>query len=733
MSFVRWLRKNNMKLMAIVVIVLMFVFVAGDFLAGWGRRQANTRTVGYLGKQAITNDKMMAARQELDLLRMLRADDLLRAQDLQGVFLAELLFTNERGSAELYNRIKSTIRRNLYAISSKQIDDIYRRQLPPHIYWYCLKTEAQRAGIAIPNDQVGELLGKAIPQLFKGQTYSGFMSAMMSQQRLVESDILSTMGELLAVLQYAQMMCSDGALTNRQIRVEAADQQESLDAELVEFDAKVFAKNQEPPGDEAIRQHFDKYKAFAPGSVSEKNPYGFGYELPPLVRLEYIAVKLQDVQKIVTPPTQDEVGDYYERNKADLYTEQVRSDPNDPNSAPVSKTKSFAEVADTISKQLQTQKINAKADAIMQNARTLTEAGLGDLDTQTATTEQFKAKAGDYEAVANQLSKKYKIKVYAGRTGLLSPTDVQMDDYLGMLFVRGNAQNPVRLGQVVFGVQGLEASELGPFDVPRPKLYQNIGPAKDLMSGTAATAQRIEVLVRVVEAHKAAEPENVDVTFSTQSLQLDPNEQKPEEHTYSVKQKVVEDLKNLAAMTTAHARAEEFLTMAGKDGWEKATGAFESLYGEKDPNKPDVFRLQNLVGLRRMSQTTLQTLAMQWQGDPAMKRALNDTRKNQLFVDKLYALVPADANTAKTLPIVEFKPDMQYLAINNITVKQLWKQDFEKTKAMQVFREEHAQAESLAVIHFNPENILRRMHFRRAGPNGKPIEPNAPTQSEAAS
>jgi len=215
-------------------------------------------------------------------------------------------------------------------------------------------------------------------------------------------------------------------------------------------------------------------------------------------------------------------------------------------------------------------------------------------------------------------------------------------------------------------------------------------------------------------------------------LQFDPNEQKPAETTYSVKEKVVEDLKNLAAMETAKAKAEEFMALAGKEGWEKAISTIEDLYGEKDPNKPDVFKMQNLVGLRRMSQATLDALAIQWQGDPAMTRSLSDSRKNRLFVDKLYSLVPADANTAAGLPaVVEFKPDMQYLVIKNVSVTPLWKEDYDKTRAMQVFREEHAQAQSLVAIHFNPENIIKRMHFRHAGPDGKPVEPNAP-KSEAA-
>jgi len=731
MSLVRWLRKNNMKLMAVVVIALMFIFVAGDFIQR-GNRQTSTQVVGYIGTQKITNYDLYVARGELELLRSLRADDLLRAQDLQGVFLAELLFSDQRGSPALMSRVKSAIRRNLYAISDKQINDIYRRQAPPHALWFCLQNEARRAGIGIPNDQAGELLGQAIPQLFGGQTYSQFMTALMGRQGIPEQQILATLGELLAVWQYAQMMCVNEGLTRQQVMVEAAAERETIDAQLVEFEAKLFAATGEAPGQEQVQQHFDKYKTFVAGAISEENPYGFGYKLPARASLEYIAVKLDDVRTIVTPPTQDDVGDYYNRNKEELFSEQVRSDPNDPNSELVTRTRSFAEVAGTISKQLLSEKISAKADGILQEARTLTEAG--QTDAAGAAAQQPEAKPGDYDAAAKKLSEKHKIKVYTGRTGLLSAAEMQMDEYLGALFLRGYGQSPVGLSQVVFAVDELGASELGPFDVPKPQINENIGPVKDLMTAAVGSSRRIVAVVRVIEAHKAAEPESLDVTFSTRGLQFDPNEQKSKEDTYSVKEKVAEDLKKLAAMDTAKARAEEFVTLAGKEGWDKALSTFEERYGEKDPNKPDVFKLQNLTGLRRMSLATLEALTIQGQGEPSAAFFLNESRKSRLFMDKLCELVPADANTAEALPVVmEFKPDLRYFAIKDISVKRLWKEDYEQAKPMQLFGEEHAQAQGLAAIHFNPENIVKRMGFKWTESDAGTADANAPTDSEAAS
>jgi hypothetical protein len=720
-----------MKVMAVVVVVLMFGFVAGDFLSRWGG-QTRTEAVAHIGKRRITNYDLYAARQELELLRMLRADDLLRAQDLQGVFLAELLFSDQRGSAALISQVKSSIRRNMYAISDKQINDIYRRPVPSNVLWYCLKFEARRAGIGIPNDQAGELLGQAVPQLFPGQTYSQFMTALMSRQGIPEQQILSTLGELLSVWQYARTICANEGLTGRQIMVEAAAERETIDAQIVEFEAQVFAKGMETPGQEQLQQHFDTYKTFVAGAFGPENPYGFGYKLPARARLEYIALKLDDVRTIVAPPTQDELGDYYNRNKEEMFTEQVRSDPNDPNSELVPRTRGYAEVAPTISKRLLSEKINAKADSILQEARALTEVNL-DLGETNMVAEQLKEKAGDYAAAAEQLSQKHKIKVYTGRTGLLSPVEMQMDDHLGMLFLRGYGQNPVRLSQVVFAVDELGLSELGPFDVPKPRMYENIGPIKDLMTG-ANTARRIMAIVRVVEAHKAVSPESLDMTFSTHGLQLDPNEPESADDTYSVKEKVIEDVKKLAAMATAKTRAEEFVALADKQDWDKAVETFEQLYGANDPNKPKVFRLQNLTGLRRMPLATLEALSVQAQGDPAMSFYLNESRKNRLFVDKLYELVPPDANTPENLPVVmELKPELRYLAVKDVSIKRLWKEDYEQMKPTQLFSEEQTQAQSLGMIHFNPDNILARMRFKWVKSEAEPTDANTPTESETAS
>jgi len=787
MNLVKWFRKNNKKVMAVVVIVIMIGFVGGSYITQLSqRRTGRHRTVAWFAdNRKITDYDLSLARRELEILRALQANVLLRNQDLRGILLGELLFAEQQTSPALINHIKQTIRTYQYRISDKQINDIYppRRTLPSSIYWMLLKNEAQLAGIRVPNEQAGELLGKLIPQLFNGQTYSQRIGFLIKQYGLPQEQLLTIFSQLLAVMQYAQLICLNEDVTSSQITQAVATEQESLDVELVEFDSAVFASSIENPASSIEQEHFDKYKKFFAADVSDENPYGFGYKLPDRVQLEYLIVRLDDVRTIVTPPTNQEKEDYYQRYREELFTKQVPSNPNDPNSPLKQETKSYAEVTDTISQRLLNNKINSTANRILQEAKAITEPSpeSTEIEPVNLTAEQFKEMAGD-----EQLSEKHNIKIYAGQTGLLSPIDMQTNEYLARLYLEGQGQNPVSLTRIVFAVyeqvpsdpndpnsplrqrivfavDDLAASELGPFDVPKPRMYENIGPLKDPWGsprfGLQDTSGQIMAVVRVIKAIKADEPQSIDQTFSTSALEFDPNQpsalsgaegQDTDESIYSVKEKVTEDLKKLAAMETAKSKAEEFIDLAVKDGWDNALDKFNELYGQQntqDQNDPNTsgttnaeqdaakpFKLQNLTGLRRISTAAIQTLTAQTAGNPAAQLFLNGSKNQRRFVEQLYSLVPQDSSTVDTVPLVmEFKPDMSFYCIKNISVKRLTLQEYEQIKVTRLQREDYVQSETLAAVHFNPENILKRMKFRTAETGEEQSDANTPTESEAAS
>jgi hypothetical protein len=404
----------------------------------------------------------------------------------------------------------------------------------------------------------------------------------------------------------------------------------------------------------------------------------------------------------------------------------------------IDRTRSYAEVAGTILKALLMRKVNSKAERILQEAKTLTEAAFESADTDLTVlgAEQFRQLAGDYEVAADQLTEKYSVKVYAGKTGLLSANDIRTDKILSALYLPGYGYNPVALARLVFAVDELTASELGPFEAQKPSLYQNIGPLRDMSAQmTGQTTGQIMALVRVIEAEKAAEPESIDQSFSTGTLVLEQTpEQTGEQDIYAVKQQVAEDLKRLAAMDTARRKAEEFLELATKDGWDRAVNKFNEIYGQQerqDQSSAETFRLQSFTDLRRIPDTALKTIAVQNEGDPTAVLLLNERKRESMLRERIYSLIPQDSNTVDTLPLVlELKPSMSYYCLKNVSVKRLYHEDYQRIKAMRVYREDFVRSQSLAPVHFNPENILKRMDFRPLDRDDRPPDVNTPPESK---
>jgi hypothetical protein len=654
--------------------------------------------------------------------------------------MGELLFSERSASAEMISRIRTIIRRNQYNITDKQLNAIYERRALPAHYWYFLQYEAQSAGIAMPNDESQRILGQIIPQLTEGRSYSEVIGAIINRTRLPEDRILAIFGKLLSVMQYAEIICSSQDITRRQLRHMTRNEQESLDVGYVGFEASAFTPNMDEPAKEEMSDQFDRYKDYFAGQVSDDNPYGLGYKQPARVRLEYIAVKLGDVRKIIKPPTQDEMGVYYNRNKEQEFTEEVRTDPNDPNSL-TTRTKSYAEVMDTIQEKLIKNRIMSKAETIILQAKTNTEEDLqdmNDMEIAALSAEGYREQLGDYGKVAEDLSEQHGIKVHSGRTGMLSPLEFQQtDERLRTLFIRGYGRNQVRLGRVVFAVKELDAIELSVFDAPTPRMYENIGPVRDYMSEYGDVSETIMALVRVVEVRKASPPESLKQTFSTHSFVFDPNETQDEENIYSVQEKVAEDVKKLAAIDTAKTAAEDFIAQAAKDGWQTALESFNKLHKEqygKDVNDPDPFAIQNRRGVRRISAATVNTLALHRKGDPAGQFSMYEIEREKRLADKLFSLVPRDKATTAELPLImEFKPEMSCYAVKSISVDRLWKEQYEQAKVSRLFDEEYIRSQSLAAVHFNPENILERLKIVWARDDDQPAEANEPNESEAAS
>ena len=744
MNLMKWLRKNNKKIMAIVVIVLMVAFIGGSSFRYIFRGSGGVRAaIAYYGphQKKISHLDRQAADSEIEILTALGGESVLRSQGLGGLLLSDLVFRQNR-NAQLMDMAKQAIQRNRYRISDKQLMEMYDlRNVPSDLFWILLSEEARAAGIHVSNDEVGRLLEQAIPQLFGGASYVQVIPSIVNRFGVPEDRILTAFGKLLAVLQYAQIISSVENVTISQVKHMASGESESMNADFVQFKASYFANKDEIPAEETIKEQFSRYKANFPGDVNEANPFGFGYRLPDRVQFDYIAVKLPDVSSITKQPTEEEAEQYYQENRDRQFTQKAPTDPNDPNSPQVAQVKSYAEVAGTIMNQLRRQRIMTKAEQILQEARNLADADLKAprVDGLPPTPDDLRQRAAshDYAKIAEDLGKKYNLPLYSGRTGSLSAINMQSDKVLRRMVLTTYGYNSIPLAQVVFSVKELGDHATILLSMPQAEMFVSIGPVKDIMSANAPdVTDQIMMMARVVEAERNAPPTAVDAIYSTKTIGLGGAPDKKSQ-TFSVEEQVANDVKALAAWNTTKSKAEEFMALATKDGWDKAVAQCNQLYGKQakaDPNDPNVFKVDHQSGMQRLSNAELQVLAAQLANSPASQIVLNQAKGEGQFIEKLLSLIPPKGDAPSQLPLlVEFKPSQSYYVLKSLSLQRLTQEDFQKMKGMTVRREEYNQIENLAPVHFNPANILQRMNFRFAKPVEEPNgDPNKEKAKEAS-
>ncbi len=737
MSLVKWLRKNNKKIMAVFVVFIMVSFLGvGQLLKLLSNTSGQKETIARFGhKQEISRMDMYNARQDLEMLQALKADMFLQRQDLLALLLGELLFSEGRARPEVTNYLTQLIQRNMYHISQKHLADMYKPRTIPAIYWILLCNEAKQAGVGIPTEEAGAILGQIATQLQRGGSYSQLIKQMMTRHSVSEQRIITTFGDLIAVLHYGRLVCNlqDTSLT--QIKHMASWRNEAVEAEFVQLEAKTFVKIADSnliPDNGQLNAHFNRYKTFQPGQLSADNPFGWGYKLPNRVQLDYLVVKLDEVLPTIDAPKQEELEDYYRRNVKTLFTEQVATDPNDPNSPMKDVIKSYAQVAVEVKNRVTTEKTISKAEMILQEARSLAQLPLSEVEAASLSAAEIGKEAVDYQEVARKLRKKHKVPILVGQTGLMSIGDIRADRSLSRLYVAGRSNNRIPLANLVFAVDPISTEDLQLLNAQKPRIFENIGPVRDNMTrpDTTNVAGQAMAVLRIVKAVAAVEPDNLDLVYDKTGVVFDPNT--TDKDMFVVKEKVVDDVKSQQAYEGLRNKADELVAQAKTDGWTKAVNQFNTTYGDqaKDrPTDPNTFTISQR-SLRRTPAGEMQLMNMLAESNPMILQYLARSNAENALSDQLYTLIPPDSNSLAEVPyIAPSQSDLSYYCIKALSVQRLSQQDFDKGKAQQIYGETNISAQSLSAIHFHPENILKRLGFQQESPDNEEAQQDADANS----
>ena len=407
--------------------------------------------------------------------------------------------------------------------------------------WVLMTHEAMRNGIYVP-DAVGMV---TVEQMIaeNPQVASVLQRTGASQQMLA-----GAMQHMQMIEELTQMMLG-GRYSEPRLRHFARDVRSMATVEVVPVDASNLLESTIEPTPEQIQQQYEKYREAAPGTTE---PYGFGYRLPPRVKLEYIAVPLDRVaQSIVV----DEVAAqrYYQE-----HPERFMAPPPQPVTGPDGKMQApppqpqgqlpYREVRDRVMEELREQLATDKQNRIVQDI----------VATFSENSRRLKLDDEGYRVIAEQfqpISMEQLAQQIQERHGVLPDVKRFEDGYLTANEINtlpGFGQAIVEIGQqaapAAAYVQSTRELETDTGLLETLKLQEQIAsrPVVD-MNGNV-------YIFRVTDAQEARVPRSVD----------------------EVRAEVVRDLKRVQAYEQLKERAERLADRAAQEGLAKVAADFNA-------------------------------------------------------------------------------------------------------------------------------------------------------------
>ena len=101
--------------------------------------------------------------------------------------------------------------------------------------------------------------------------------------------------------------------------------------------------------------------------------------------------------------------------------------------------------------------------------------------------------------------------------------------------------------------------------------------------------------------------------------------------------------------------------------------------------------------------------------NPQARQIARDISNRKQLLDKLYSLLPQDQSEVLDVrAVLELKSEASYYVVKDISRRQVTEEDYYKAKSLTAYQLDMARADSLGIIYFGPDNIIKRMNFRPA-------------------
>lgn len=747
MATMKWLRRNNKKILAFLVAFLAVMFLLPSFnTSGTGRStedQAIGTILGPSGEpEKITTMMVQRAYQDLQALKGFRLDLILYAMNQQpqgaGTMLTEdlgvqywpammlkvLLLPETENRAAMRNQLLQEAQR----FASDAADRVSLREdidammgvegSNPGKYFLLLTMEAEQAGFAATPEQVATVFN--VRQMIKlPQT----IADVCSTYQTTEENLRLAVGRYITILRYVQQVTEPLAISEPQLRKMIRDQWEvdNIDGAYVSFNSSLFRTQIAAPAEEQIQQQFAAYRDQDPGQTHEANPFGFGYRLPDRVQLECIRIDMQPLGKVLADrfnalpaaEREQQVQKFWQDNKMRFREKMADTNPpsEDQPQKPQYRDPSFDEVADKAKTLMLEQNAREKTEAWLNTARNRSIAVLGaTAGKQGAAAERAKV-AISYAEMSQKMQQSLVdelgtdgVKVTYVKTGYLSSDGVQQQ--FGQAGQPRKNQGAEPLRKILFDAEPFQAGQkAGHFEGPPVGLYDDIVPVFSLDYNGGYSAG---YMIRIVATDVAREP----MTLADDGSAGPTDQAASDPQNSALYRKVAEDVKAMAAFKLAEQQARLFAKDAAQN-WDTVLAATNKSL-RNDPNESaeakGPLREESFASMRNQLeqfQQMDQKMLRQYYGQ--LVAPLVDTLKEG--VDMANSPAPADS-----LPVLTRHQRRECLVFKDLKVTPPTEEDYQQRKPLVVQQLRDFNQSRLVITELNPNHIEKRLGYVASAP-----------------
>jgi hypothetical protein len=742
MTVMRWFRRHNKKLMVGIGLVIMVAFgLPSAVFTGGGAQDTGDAAIGYYtdaegNRLEITNVMLRTAERDLELLRTLGMVDLTvqgfirQLGGLEGVGeypiwgVNLLLFPEERFSQLGRYFWGQSIAKSNWADDQEQLEELVNiitrltglETTEAGLYYILLSQEARQAGITVIDEQIAGTIKMYFRQLWQSQQLGLNISDICNRYKMPEKQFDEVLNNYIAILRYGDMATKALHMSEPQVKKIILDQaqQDTVTGTFVRFEARLFLDEVAEPNTSEQEAHFEAYKQYAPGQVTDENPYGLGYLLGDRVQLEYLWVDLDEALKAVqtkfaelSARQQEEVLQQYWQDNRKQFAIEIM--PATQTSEAQYRDPTFDEVAARVRQSREKNEALQWAQRLLAQAKGEAQKALNRAALRDLSPKERAQRAVDYRTMAQQFSEE-SLKVNYRQSEYLDLQTLMNSEEFANAYKMRRGTPLQRLPAILFDCAPLHKGLESRLDDPPVKLYEDID--------SVEVADKAAFLMRIINVDKSREPISLEDNGRqgpAEALKPPQDDQEkdqalPDEPQYSMRERVKEGWKALQGFNSTRQRAEQFARSAQTD-WQLAFTEYNKSEAG-DPNDPNsiarVLWDDSLDNGRNQMKSYEQFVESDQQYAELFGNIIQQQRK---LLQDAVELAQERSEEAEDLAVLVRHAEGECLVFKDLKAPLPTIQEYQRRKPLIASALLTNSQGMMTLWHFNPDNIKKRNGF----------------------